>query len=159
MEEDILVSREGMRGSLPGFLPDDPLSARVLTAQNELCELQKREEEVYAGIGKAALAQYGAEAFGEFAGSLTQLEDQIEKARKNLDQATAELEKRARKEDSRRCLCTCSCCGHLNPEGTIHCQECGVRLISWEKIFCETCGSELFPGLRFCGQCGARQPD
>ncbi|HZK28606.1 MAG TPA: zinc ribbon domain-containing protein [Clostridia bacterium] len=52
----------------------------------------------------------------------------------------------------------CSCCGHENPQGTEFCDDCGAKLIQWEKLFCAVCGAEISPCERFCGKCGAGQP-
>lgn len=60
-------------------------------------------------------------------------------------------------EGSRRlCLCTCSCCGFENPEGSRRCQACGGPLIVWDEILCPVCGAELMADSVYCSQCGTK---
>lgn len=56
----------------------------------------------------------------------------------------------------RLCLCTCSCCGFENPEGSRHCQACGGPLIVWDEILCPACGAELMTDSVYCSQCGIK---
>jgi predicted amidophosphoribosyltransferase len=37
------------------------------------------------------------------------------------------------------------------------CQECGTPLAAIDPKRCASCGAELAPGTRFCGECGASQ--
>jgi class 3 adenylate cyclase/tetratricopeptide (TPR) repeat protein len=45
----------------------------------------------------------------------------------------------------------CPRCEAGNREGIRFCEECGARLV----LTCGSCGEELIPGKRFCGNCGA----
>lgn len=128
---------------------------RILVLEKELCDLRKQEEGLYAGIGRAACDKYGAEAFGDLSDRLKELEKRLERTCRDLDQAVAGFgggDRKSRRTRGR----ICSCCGYENPGETDHCDECGARLIAWEKLLCAECGSELSAGLPFCGQCGSR---
>lgn len=46
----------------------------------------------------------------------------------------------------------CASCHHENPPGLKFCGECGARLI----LACPSCGAANPPGQKFCGECGAK---
>jgi uncharacterized OB-fold protein len=78
-------------------------------------------------------------------------------AQATLDAAKADQEAAEAAKKAQTDAVTCSSCGHVNPEGTKFCQECGGKLGASGKTFCTSCGCELAPGTRFCGECGASQ--
>ena len=45
---------------------------------------------------------------------------------------------------------SCPVCGHQNPAGMKFCGECGARQVTG----CPACGFQNPPGMRFCGECG-----
>ena len=149
---------DGKMDDLTGLLPDDDPNVRVFVAQRDVCELQKRQDEIFAALGKEAYARYGPEVFLVHEKKLEAVHRELALAKDRLSEAIKAQEDKGIDESRRVCVCTCACCGHENPEGTKYCQACGAKLIEWEKIICGECGAELVPGARFCGQCGAKQP-
>ena len=146
----------GLMQDLSGFLPEDDPNVKVMVAQKKLCDLQKQEEALYAVIGKQAVERDGLEAFAVHADQLKLVQQNILEAKNTLDLAVREQEERGIDESRRVCLCTCSCCGHENPDGTKYCERCGAKLLEWEKLICLHCGAELLPNALFCGQCGCK---
>lgn len=90
--------------------------------------------------------------------SVTDIIEDLEQALDTLNASTSEDEDQDTRAKERICDCICSCCGHENPQGTEFCDDCGAKLIQWEKLFCAVCGAEISPCERFCGKCGAGQP-
>lgn len=50
----------------------------------------------------------------------------------------------------------CSYCDTLNPAGTRFCAKCGANLESTEPRLCDSCGIQLKPDSKFCGNCGQK---
>jgi ribosomal protein L40E len=142
-------------GLAKSVIPKDTPEGKLLNAQSELKDLQKQEDEILLEIGRQAY-ESNPSAWAQD-GKLQLIRQNMSIAQATLDKAksdqeSAEAEKKAL--DSAR---TCSNCGHVNPEGTKFCQECGTKIGAPEKTFCTSCGAELAPGTRFCGSCGAKQ--
>lgn len=150
----------GNLGNLGGILggiaksvvPKDTPEGKLLSAQSELSDLQKQEDEILLEIGKQAYRQ-NPSAWPQDA-KLKLIQQNITAAQATLDgakqaQEQADAEKKAEDAKGR-----CPSCGHSNPEGVKFCQECGSKL---GASFCVSCGAELKPGTRFCGECGTNQ--
>ncbi len=150
---DLLGGLGGLMKGLSGFMPQDDPDVKLMTAQSELSELQQQETELYAQIGRQALAQ-AAGRFPEQENKLRLIRETILAAQQKL--ASAQEEKQARKaaEQAQDAARTCPQCGNYNAEGTKFCQECGAKL---GGANCRQCGASLAPGTRFCGGCGAKQ--
>lgn len=162
----------GLVKGLSTLMPQDDPAVKELNAQTAVSDLKAKENNIYAEIGRKAVALYGAEAFGELAGTLAATQTELvaaEEAYAALKQAREEAEAAAKAEAEAKRLAeeaetearrkameafTCPSCGHENPEGAKFCHECGTKL---GKTFCVTCGAELKPGMKFCGECGAKQ--
>lgn len=143
----------GVLKGLSGFMPQDNPDLKLFTAQSEVGELQKQEQELYAQIGRQALTGGGGQ-FPELESRLYLVQENLSAAQARLQRAQAEkkaAEAAARAEEE---SLTCSSCGNVNPEGVRFCQECGTKLGASK---CSACGAPLPPGIRFCGECGARQ--
>lgn len=143
----------GLMKGLSGFMPQDDPDVKLMTAQSDLNDLRTQETELYAKIGRQALAQGS--------GQCPELESKLRLVQENMAEAearlkSAQLEKNAkeaaqRAEDKKH---ICPECGSRNPDDTKFCQECGAKL---GALTCQRCGTALAPGTRFCGECGAKQ--
>jgi RNA polymerase subunit RPABC4/transcription elongation factor Spt4 len=166
MANDIFGSLGGIGGLFGSIaksvLPKDTPEGKLLSAQSEISDLQKQEDELLLQIGRRAYEANPA-SFAE--------NDKLLLIRRNMADAQAVLDeakhekaaadevKRAEEaaKSAQTAAFTCRSCGHVNPEGTKFCQECGSKLVTVTKAFCTSCGAELAPGTRFCGECGAAQ--
>jgi ribosomal protein L40E len=150
---DLLGGFGGLLKGLSGFMPQDDPDVKLMTAQSEVSDLQKQETELYAQIGRQALAQ-GCIQVPELESRLRLVQENLSVAQAKLQSAQSEKEAKEvakRAEDEKL---TCPSCGNRNPDGVKFCQECGGRL---GVLKCSKCGASLAPGTRFCGECGARQ--
>ena len=150
---DLLGGLGGLIKGFSGFMPQDDPDVALMVAGSEVSVLEKQETELYAQIGKQALAQ-GHVRFPELEQKLSLVRKNLSAAQAKLQSAQADKEKkdatRRAEEEARRC----PDCNNMNPENVRFCQECGTKL-GVQK--CGQCGATLSPGTRFCGACGARQ--
>ena len=148
MATDIFGGIGGLMKGLSSFMPQDDPAVKLMSAQNDVNDLRKQEEELYAEIGRQAALTYGMDTFGDTANKLRLVQANLADAQAKLNTAKAE-----------KAAGTCTSCGYVNPPATKFCQECGAKLEKAVKIFCTSCGAEIAPGIRFCGECGMRQPE
>lgn len=152
---DLFGGLGGLMKGLSGFMPQDDPDVRLMLAQSEVSDLRKRETELYAQIGKQALAE-GHVRFPEVENSLRLVQQNLSAAQSKLQRARAD---KAEKDHTRRVeeeARLCPDCNNMNPEGVKFCQECGTKLGAQK---CTGCGASLFPGTRFCGECGQGQEE
>ncbi len=160
---------DGIVSGLAKLAPQDEPDIKIFNAQNELKQLDEKENEIYAELGRKVYLENGKEAYPDTAVQLDALavnrqsiEEKIaqlkeEKAAK--EEAEAEAERiRAEQEAGR----TCPNCGTVNAEGCKFCCDCGTKLpeiqpTEAKKRFCTSCGAEVAEGMKFCSGCGARQ--
>ncbi|MDR0964401.1 MAG: zinc ribbon domain-containing protein [Clostridium sp.] len=147
----------GLMGGLAksGLVPTDTAEGKLLATQAELADLQKQEAEIYTEIGRIAYAQ-NPSGYPQSA-KLALIQANIEQTTQELNSAKQAKEQEEAQKNAQTAAVTCTQCGHVNPEGTKFCQECGGKLGVSAKTFCSTCGAQLETGTRFCGACGARQ--
>ena len=136
-----------------GFMPQDDPDVKLMLAQSEISDLQSRETELYAEIGKQALAE-GYVRFPELEDSLRLVQQNLSAAQRKLQSAQTDKAEKDRAQRAGEEARLCPDCNHMNPEGVKFCQECGAKLGAGS---CAGCGSPLTPGTRFCGECGHRQ--
>lgn len=150
---DLFGGLGGLMKGLSGFMPQDDPDVVLMLAGSELNELQKQETELYAQIGKQALAE-GRVQFPELQNKLRLVQENLSAAQARLQSVQADKEKKdsARREEEESRLCPD--CNNMNPEGVKFCQECGAKLGVGQ---CAGCGASLSPGVRFCGECGQGQ--
>ena len=157
MASDLFGSLGGIVKGLSSFMPQDDPGMQEFTAKSEVSDLRRQESEALAEIGRMAVAEQGADAFGEVGNRLKLIQSNLSVAEGKLasvQQAAQEAEAAAKAAaDALRC----PSCGWDNVEGTRFCQECGSPLGAAPKAHCTSCGAELAAGTRFCGACGARQ--
>jgi len=150
---DFLSGLSGLVKGLSGFMPQDDPNVKVMTAQSEINDLKKQETELYAEIGRQALAR-GMGQFPELESRLRLVQENLAAAEAKLNAAKQEKEAKEAAQRVQDVLRTCPACGYRNPEDSRFCQECGHKLGATR---CHQCGAELAPGTRFCGTCGAKQ--
>ena len=150
MANDVFSDLGGLMKGLSGFMPQDDPDVQIMKLQSDVSDLKQQEQEIFAQIGRQALASQGAAAFGELA-------DRLKLVQVNLTAAEQKVRALQAAKEAKQNAFTCPSCGHENPDGTKFCQECGARLGAGAKAICKSCGAELTSGTRFCGECGARQ--
>lgn len=143
----------GILKGLSGFLPQDDPEVAVMMASSEVSDLQKQEQELYAEIGRRALAE-GCVQYPELRSKLALIQENLVAAQAKLRQAQANKEERENARKAEESSRLCPQCQTLNPEGVKFCQECGTKL---GMRICAGCGAPLQPGARFCGECGRAQ--
>lgn len=143
----------GLMKGLSGFMPQDDPDVKVMMAQSELNDLQKKEAELYMQIGKQAL-ELEQGRFPELENKLRLVQASIHDAQEKLKSAQAVKDAKKAAQLAEEQEHTCVSCGCINSAGVKFCQECGAKLGS---ISCRNCGAKLPPGVRFCGECGAKQ--
>ncbi|WP_455636356.1 zinc-ribbon domain-containing protein [Parabacteroides sp.] len=158
---------DGIVKGLSGILPQDDPDVKILNAQTELKELVAKEEKAYARLGRQVYEADGGESYPEMKTELDLLaagrreaEERLRAAKDEKEAAErAAAEERARREAEEQAR-SCPNCGHINPEGTNFCSECGTKLAppaaQAAKRFCSNCGSEIAVGYRFCSACGTK---
>ncbi|MBQ9953826.1 MAG: zinc ribbon domain-containing protein [Eggerthellaceae bacterium] len=157
MASDLFGSLGGIVKGLSSFMPQDDPGVQAFAAQSNVSDLRKQEAEALAEIGRMAVAERGADAFGEVGMRLKLVQANLATAEGKLSamqQKAQEAEQAAAAAAAAR---RCPSCGWDNPEGTKFCQECGSPVGKAAASFCSSCGVELASGTRFCGSCGARQ--
>ncbi|HJJ47990.1 MAG TPA: zinc ribbon domain-containing protein [Methanocorpusculum sp.] len=123
-----------------GFLDDLKSAAKESAAdikntvrseelKSQIRDLERRENETYAEIGREAVALDGPDKFGEKGSTLMKLQSEIETRKNEL----ASLEK---KPDA-------AADGETKAEAPA-------------KKFCTQCGAQAGEGMKFCGMCGAK---
>lgn len=150
---DLFSGFGGLMKGLSGFMPQDDPDIKLMTAQSDVSDLQKQETELYAQIGRQALAQ-GSVQSPELESRLHLVQQNLLTVQERLKSVQSEKEA---KESARRVedeKSTCPSCGNRNPDGVKFCQECGAKL---GAVHCHRCRAALAPGTRFCGECGAKQ--
>ena len=145
-----------MLGGLTKLMPQDDPSVKAFTAQKELADLQKQEDDLYAEVGRKVFEQNGGAGFPAEADKLKLLQSNIAAAKEKLDATQSEVKAEEEAQQKANAERTCPNCGTYNPEGVNFCQECGTKLGAPQKVFCGQCGAENAPGTKFCGSCGAR---
>ncbi len=161
MAQDLFGGLEGALGGLmgglakSGLVPKDTPEGKLFSAQSELADLQKQENDLLLEVGRAAYEQ-NPSAWPQHS-RLQLIQQNIATAQGTLDEAKQAQEQADAAKAAEDAKGRCSSCGHKNPEGVNFCQECGTPLAVAGPRYCVSCGAELAAGIRFCGACGARQ--
>ena len=153
---DLFGGLGDLMGGLTKFMPQDDPNMKTFTAQKELADLQKQEEEVYAAIGRKVFEQNGGADFPAEADKLKLIQSNIAAAKEKMEATQNEAKQAEAAKQQADAARTCPNCGAVNPEGVNYCQDCGTKLGAPAKVFCGQCGAENPPGTKFCGSCGAR---
>ena len=151
---ELFGSLGGLMKGLSNFMPQDDPNTQLFKLQAEVTDLKKKENDLYARLGRAAEAQYGLDGFGELADQLRLVQSELAENQQKLNVAKAEAEAREQAAQQAAQSRTCPQCGWENPEGTKFCQECGTQM--GQPSFCPNCGQQNPSGTRFCGGCGTK---
>ena len=151
---ELFGSLGGLMKGLSNFMPQDDPNTQLFKLQAEVTDLKKKENDLYARLGRAAEAQYGLNGFGELADQLRLVQSELAENQQKLNVAKAEAEAREPAAQQAAQSRTCPQCGWENPEGTKFCQECGTQMS--QPSFCPNCGQQNPSGTRFCGGCGTK---
>ena len=151
---ELFGSLGGLMKGLSNFMPQDDPNTQLFKLQAEVTDLKKKENDLYARLGRAAEAQYGLDGFGELADQLRLVQSELAENQQKLNAAKAEAEAREQAAQQAAQSRTCPQCGWENPEGTKFCQECGTQMS--QPSFCPNCGQQNPSGTRFCGGCGTK---
>lgn len=143
---------------LSELAPQDDPSFKVFHAKNELSELENKEIELFAALGKRVYADGGQDKYPDLAIQLEALSVNRSAVQQRMRKAAEEKllnEKIADEREENNGLRRCSDCGSMNRAEAKFCQACGKKLVV--SIQCISCGADILPGALFCGECGARQ--
>lgn len=147
----------GLMKGLGTFMPKDDPNVKLFQSQSEISELQNRELELYAEIGKKAYPEVKDQAgYADLVTELQFTQKKLRTAQDALQDAKSVKSEQELKEQELLKIRTCPNCDTLNPEGVKFCQECGARLNQSTKAKCAECGAEFSIGTRFCGGCGSQ---
>lgn len=145
----------GLVKGLGAFMPKDDPNIMLFKAQTEMSDLDNREQEIYAEIGKKVYSSICENPeYSDLVSELNFIIKKREAAKQELQQAQESKTEREKEEQQNLQTRTCPNCSSLNPEGVKFCQECGSRLNQATKITCQGCGAEFPIGTKFCGECG-----
>jgi hypothetical protein len=158
MADDLFGGLGGLIGGLAksGLVPQDDPSVKVFTAQQELAELQGKEKDLLAEVGRKVMDGDGAAAYPGEADRLKLIRSNIAQAQEALGATQAQIKAQEEAAQAAANDRTCPECNTVNPDGVKFCNECGTKLGAPQKAFCPSCGAENAAGTKFCGSCGAR---
>jgi hypothetical protein len=147
----------GLMKGIGAFMPKDDPATKLFQAQSEISELQNRELELYAEIGKKAYQDICNNTnYSDLVTELQYTQKKLITVQEELTAAKNFKTEQEQKEQEDIKSRTCTNCETLNPEGLKFCQECGAKLNLVTKIKCQQCGVEFPAGTRFCGECGGQ---
>ncbi len=145
----------GLMKGISAFVPKDDPNMKVFQSQSEMNDLQSREAELYAEIGKKAYPSICEKPeYNDLVTELKFTQKKMTAAQEELQMAQNTKTEQEKKNQELLQSRTCPNCGTLNPEGIKFCQECGAQLNLSGKVVCPGCGAEFSPGTKFCGECG-----
>ena len=145
----------GLMKGISAFVPQDNPNMKLFQSQAEINDLQSREMEIYAEIGKKLYPSVSEQPeFSELITELKLIQKKLMTAKDDLQTAQNTKTEQEKKEQELIQSRTCPNCDTVNPEGVKFCQECGAQLNLSGKVKCPACGAEFAPGTKFCGECG-----
>lgn len=147
----------GLMKGIGAFMPKDDPNVKLFQSQSEISELQNRELELYAEIGRKAFPNLKDQTeYGDLVAELSFTQKKLQSAQDELKAAqNVKTEQEQREQELLRSR-TCPNCDTVNPEGVKFCQECGAKLNLSTRVRCQCCGAEFPAGTRFCGECGSQ---
>jgi membrane protease subunit (stomatin/prohibitin family) len=147
----------GLMKGIGAFMPKDDPNVKLFQSQSEISDLQNRELELYAEIGRKVLPSIKNQAeYSDLIAELNFTRKKLQTAQDELKAAQNVKTEQEQREQEQLKSRTCPNCDTVNPEGVKFCQECGARLNLSTKVKCQGCGAEFPAGTRFCGECGSQ---
>lgn len=157
MANDFLGGFGGLMKGLGAFMPQDDPNTKIFTLQNELNDLQERETNLYAQIGRKL---YGSVCnnpeYSAIVSEMGGIQARLNQAKEELKTVQDEKEKKEKQEEELRRQSTCPECGTAFEPGIKFCNECGCKLGMPANLVCPECGCGNPPETKFCGECGHR---
>lgn len=147
----------GLMKGIGAFMPKDDPDVKLFQSQSEISDLQNRELELYAEIGRKVFPTIMDQAeYSDLVAELNFTQKKLRVVQDELKAAQNSKTEQEQKEQEQLKNRTCPNCDSVNPEGVKFCQECGARLNLSTKVKCQGCGAEFPTGTRFCGECGSQ---
>lgn len=157
MANDFLGGLGGLMKGLGTFMPQDDPDVKIFTLQNELNDLQERETNLYAGIGRKVYASIcNNPEYSQIVTELGGVGSRLSQVKAELGTAQEEKAQKEKREEEARRQSTCPQCGAVFEAGVKFCNECGCKLGLPSDTVCPECGSSNPPETKFCGECGHR---
>lgn len=145
----------GLMKGLGAFMPKDDPNTKLFQSQSEISELETREAELYAEIGRKLYPSIVSQPeYEDLVTELKYIQKKLQTAKEELQEVQNVKSEQNQKDQEQLKIRTCPNCETLNPEGVKFCQECGAKLHLSSKVKCIECGAEFPVGTRFCGECG-----
>ncbi len=156
----------GLGGLIKGMQPlmgedakkDESMNAFLL--KTEVSELQGKQSEVFARIGREILdAHRQSGRYPEYEALFAQAEaiqTQIDAKQTEMEAAQKAAQARQQAEELALRARTCQNCGTVNEQDVKFCCECGGKLTVPSAAGCPGCGAQNAPGTKFCGECGGK---
>ncbi|HJJ30245.1 MAG TPA: zinc-ribbon domain-containing protein [Methanocorpusculum sp.] len=96
---------------------------RISQLQSEISQLEKKQNDIYAAIGRMAVEADGAEKFGDVGANLAELQEEAAVKKAELNELKPPVEASAESGDG-----FCPSCGTKYTAGTKFCGSCGGKL-------------------------------
>ncbi|HOO26371.1 MAG TPA: zinc ribbon domain-containing protein [Clostridiales bacterium] len=143
---------------LSELAPQDDPSVKAYRAKNELGELDEKEKELFAALGKRVYEDGGQDKYPDLAVQLEAIAANRAAIQQRILEAEEERlakEKMEAVEEDEDGRVRCPNCETYNPPTNKFCLGCGEKLDP--VTYCVSCGANIAAGSLFCGECGARQ--
>ncbi len=137
---------------LVDMLPFNDPDKKYQRALDKLKELKKRENDVYAEIGRKVYKDNAAQNYPLEVEKLHKIYDERRAAELEVEKLDRERQPKAAAPMGQ----ACPQCGAVNEPDVKFCRSCGQRMEQPKDTSCGACGAQNPEGTRFCGFCGAR---
>ncbi len=134
------------------MLPFNDPDKKYQRALDKLKELKKRENDVYAEIGRRVYKDNGAQGYPQEVEKLHKIYDERRTAELEVEKLDRERQPQSQAPQGH----ACPQCGAANEPDVKFCRSCGARMEPPKDMACGACGAQNPEGTRFCGFCGAR---
>jgi ribosomal protein L40E len=156
----------GLGGLIKGMQPlmgedaKKDASMNSFLLKTEVGELGTKKQAALARIGQAVYDEHKRSGkyseFSELYGEAEDIDRLLQRKQAEVEQAERAAEEKKLAEQRDRDARVCRSCGATNEPGVKFCGECGAKLGAPETARCPKCGADNAPGTKFCGECGAK---